>query len=605
MLKKTISLLLTLLLMASVLTVSAATFSDVTASYSWAQEAINSLAQKEVITGYPDGTFKPGNNITKEEAISLFARVLGTSEELNSSVVSLSNVLFEDVLGKYDTYASESAAYLMYKKVLTESDLTTYLSAANKGETLKRYEAATLIAKCLGGDVWLKTNPEVTLSFSDASDVPAAAKGYVYFASEAGIMQGMENNQFVPMGEVTRAQVAVMIYRIFTQMNYTYTSGVISQIDTAVNTVTIRDESGASEIYSINKSVAVMLDGEQSQLTLLSVGQEVILTFSNGALYSLDVVEMAVEDTFEAVYKGKTTDTSGTKIKFTPMNSTQMLTYPLADNFVISYNGGNGTLNDLASGDYVKVSISSGKVTVVEAETKTTTITGGRVESITFEPDVVITIRKTDNELVSCGVKTGATIRKNSAVTTFSELVVGDKVDVTLEYGEISSIVAIGIEKKVTGQIEEMTISKTNSSLILNNGTTSTEYSISRNVDITLDGSAATLYDLRLGYEVELVVSSSTITEVKVTSVAAPLQITGQITLINTTYNMLVVKYADSNGNMAEKNIFLNSAKILDSNDGKIKTIKNLSVGQNVTVAGSENVGIFEATSLMILSNVQ
>lgn len=282
-----------------------------------------------------------------------------------------------------------------------------------------------------------------------------------------------------------------------------------------------------------------------------------------------------------------------------------MLTYPLADNFVISYNGGNGTLNDLASGDYVKVSISSGKVTVVEAETKTTTITGGRVESITFEPDVVITIRKTDNELVSCGVKTGATIRKNSAVTTFSELVVGDKVDVTLEYGEISSIVAIGIEKKVTGQIEEMTISKTNSSLILNNGTTSTEYSISRNVDITLDGSAATLYDLRLGYEVELVVSSSTITEVKVTSVAAPLQITGQITLINTTYNMLVVKYADSNGNMAEKNIFLNSAKILDSNDGKIKTIKNLSVGQNVTVAGSENVGIFEATSLMILSNVQ
>lgn len=605
MLKKTISLLLTLLLMASVLTVSAATFSDVTASYSWAQEAINSLAQKEVITGYPDGTFKPGNNITKEEAISLFARVLGASEELNSSVVSLSNVLFEDVLGKYDTYASESAAYLMYKKVLTESDLTTYLSAANKGETLKRYEAATLIAKCLGGDVWLKTNPEVTLSFSDASDVPAAAKGYVYFASEAGIMQGMENNQFVPMGEVTRAQVAVMIYRIFTQMNYTYTSGVISQIDTAVNTVTIRDESGASEIYSINKSVAVMLDGEQSQLTLLSVGQEVILTFSNGALYSLDVVEMAVEDTFEAVYKGKTTDTSGTKIKFTPMNSTQMLTYPLADNFVISYNGGNGTLNDLASGDYVKVSISSGKVTVVEAETKTTTITGGRVESITFEPDVVITIRKTDNELVSCGVKTGATIRKNSAVTTFSELVVGDKVDVTLEYGEISSIVAIGIEKKVTGQIEEMTISKTNSSLILNNGTTSTEYSISRNVDITLDGSAATLYDLRLGYEVELVVSSSTITEVKVTSVAAPLQITGQITLINTTYNMLVVKYADSNGNMAEKNIFLNSAKILDSNDGKIKTIKNLSVGQNVTVAGSENVGIFEATSLMILSNVQ
>ena len=180
-----------------------------------------------------------------------------------------------------------------------------------------------------------------------------------------------------------------------------------------------------------------------------------------------------------------------------------------------------------------------------------------------------------------------------------------DKVDVTLEYGKISAVVAIGVEKKISGQIEEITISKSNSSITINSGNNSTQYSVSRDVAITLDGAAATLYDLRIGYEVELETSSTTVKSVKVKSVAAPLQITGQITLVNTTYNMIVVSYTDTNGNLAEKNVFLKSAKILDSNDGKIKTIKNLSIGQNITAAGAENIGVFEATSVMILSNAQ
>ncbi|MBE7036716.1 MAG: S-layer homology domain-containing protein [Ruminococcaceae bacterium] len=605
MLKKSLSLMLCILMLTSVFTVSAARFNDVTESYDWAKESIESLAEHSIINGYPDGTFQPGKKITKEEAIALFARMLGASEEVNATVISLANVLYEDSLKNFDTFAKDAAAYLMYKRVLSDSDLATYLSSSNKGEPLKRYEAATLISKCLGGDVWLKSNPDVTLSFADADEVPAAAKGYVYFASEAGVMQGMENNKFMPMGNVTRAQVATMIYRILSQMNYTYSAGIITNIDSINNTVTLRDAEGETESYAINKNIAVMLDGEQAQLTLLSVGQEAVLTFSNGALYSLEVVVQEVDEVFEAIYKGKSTDTKGTVIKFIPMDSSETLTYTLADDYVISYNGASGSLSNLIINDFVKIHVESGKISLIEAESKNTTITGARVETITLEPDVVVTIRTLDNELISATVRSGASIRKNNAVTTFSDLVVGDKVDVTFEYGQISAVVAIGVEKKVSGSIEEITISKTNSSLLLNNGTTTTKYSISRDVDITLDGKAATLYDLRIGYEVDLVTSSATITEVKVKSVAAPMQITGQISIINTSYNMIVVKYTDANGNLAEKNVFLNSAKILDSNDGKIKTIRNLSVGQHVTIAGTENVGVFEASSLMILSNVQ
>ena len=492
----------------------------------------------------------------------------------------------------------------MYKKVLTSADLVTYLSSANKGETLKRYEAATLIAKCLGGDVWLKTNPDVTLSYDDASEVPAAAKGYVYFASEAGIIQGMEGNKFAPMGDVTRAQVAVMIHRMIVRMDYSYDDGVIAGVDDVAMTLTVRKANGDSEIYSVGNTVAVMLDGEQAKLSDLSVGQEVIVTFSNGALYSLDVVEMPVDETFEAVYKGKTTTNGSTKVKFTPVDSNKTLTYDLATDVVISYNGERGTLNDITTGDFVKVSVVSAKVAVIEAESKNTEIKGARVEAIEFAPDVLITIETKEGDLESYAVKSGATIRRNGALTSFNELVVGDKVDITLEYGKIGNVVAVGVTKNVTGTIEEITISKTTSYITVNNGSASTKYSVSRDVTITLDGVAATLYDLRLGYNVEVEATSATITKVTVKSVAPPMQITGEIKLVNTTYNMVVVSYADTNGNIVDAQVFAkDNIKILDSNDGKIKYLKDLKQGQNVTVAGAENMGIFEATSIMILAH--
>ncbi|NLN77277.1 MAG: S-layer homology domain-containing protein, partial [Armatimonadetes bacterium] len=49
-------------------------FSDV--SGHWAEEFINSAAQKGWVTGYPDGTFKPDQYITRAEFVTLVNNVL-------------------------------------------------------------------------------------------------------------------------------------------------------------------------------------------------------------------------------------------------------------------------------------------------------------------------------------------------------------------------------------------------------------------------------------------------------------------------------------------------------------------------------------------------
>ena len=73
---------------------------------------------------------------------------------------------------------------------------------------------------------------------------------------------------------------------------------------------------------------------------------------------------------------------------------------------------------------------------------------------------------------------------------------------------------------------------------------------------------------------------------------------------MNTAYGMVKVSSTDANGNVTEEQIFIkDTAKILDSNDNQVKKMKDLEVGMNITVAGSVNLGIFEATSVMILSS--
>jgi len=44
----------------------------------WAAEAVDQTVRKGVITGYPDGSFKPGKNVTRAEAAAMIDRLLGS-----------------------------------------------------------------------------------------------------------------------------------------------------------------------------------------------------------------------------------------------------------------------------------------------------------------------------------------------------------------------------------------------------------------------------------------------------------------------------------------------------------------------------------------------
>ena len=70
-------------------------FSDVTPS-SWAYQAVSQLAAQGIINGYPDGTFKGQNNITRYEVAQMVAKAMANQDRANAEQQAMINRLADE-----------------------------------------------------------------------------------------------------------------------------------------------------------------------------------------------------------------------------------------------------------------------------------------------------------------------------------------------------------------------------------------------------------------------------------------------------------------------------------------------------------------------------
>ena len=66
-------------------------FPDVDGDY-WAAKQINELNAKGVIVGYPDGSFKPDENVTRAEFASMAIKALGQEDIQVAQPVNFSDI---------------------------------------------------------------------------------------------------------------------------------------------------------------------------------------------------------------------------------------------------------------------------------------------------------------------------------------------------------------------------------------------------------------------------------------------------------------------------------------------------------------------------------
>jgi len=80
-LKKILSLIIGVLL---INTFAFAEFNDIDESH-WGYEAVDKMAKVEILTGYPDGSFRPSKNITLAEYASIFSKFFDIKENIQDN----------------------------------------------------------------------------------------------------------------------------------------------------------------------------------------------------------------------------------------------------------------------------------------------------------------------------------------------------------------------------------------------------------------------------------------------------------------------------------------------------------------------------------------
>jgi len=169
-------------------------FTDV--SGHWAEANIKSLAQKGIINGFEDGTFKPNNSVTRAEFTTMVVKALGltTSADVN----------FTDV--------ASGSWYESYIKSAVKAGLVSGMpdGSFKPDEQIKRQDAILILYR--GFESVLKSGNPV--EFTDKASISDYALEAANALSASGIVNGDDNLSFNPHHSTTRAEVAALLERI-------------------------------------------------------------------------------------------------------------------------------------------------------------------------------------------------------------------------------------------------------------------------------------------------------------------------------------------------------------------------------------------------------
>ncbi|WP_158232432.1 MULTISPECIES: S-layer homology domain-containing protein [unclassified Sporosarcina] len=176
-----------LLLAASLPITSAAAekqpFPDVPPSKHFAV-AVNDLAARHIIGGYPDGTFKPGNSITRGQAAAIIAKMTGVDTN------QVKNPRFKDVSTSHGFYKAISA--LAEKGVIGGYPDGTF----KPNDPINRKNMAAILVKAFD----LPRDTAVSNPFKD----PSGITDDVLIIYKLGITTGTSPTTFSPNAFITR-----------------------------------------------------------------------------------------------------------------------------------------------------------------------------------------------------------------------------------------------------------------------------------------------------------------------------------------------------------------------------------------------------------------
>lgn len=222
----------------------AADFSDI--DNHWAKSYIENIASNNAISGYPDKTFKPNNNITRIEFIAIILK----SQGIHVGSVS------------QDEYWGQPYIEAALKNHLITHDEYGDINKTTLEKNISREEMASIIV-----NAYVQSrdyidhsiiNKEI-LNLKDLDNVSPKYYKNVVASIKLNFITGYPDGTFAPQQETTRAEAAILSYRFLVKL------GVIKEGELKENIIVSKTRLEQGDIlkmtaYHVSDPSTILLD---------------------------------------------------------------------------------------------------------------------------------------------------------------------------------------------------------------------------------------------------------------------------------------------------------------------------------------------------------
>ncbi|MBV6625179.1 MAG: S-layer homology domain-containing protein [Rivularia sp. (in: Bacteria)] len=242
-------------------------FYDVSSNY-WAAPFIQELAQRGVIAGFPDGSFRPDAPVTRSQFAAMIRKAFNKRQERRP-------INFVDVSSNYWAYGAIQEAY-------TTGFLSGYPGRVFR-PTQNIPREQVLVSLSNGLDYVASGNVQSTLAYyNDSYNISNYARSPIAAATEKQLVVNYPNTKFLsPKGTATRADVAAYIYQALVSTNQA--SAISSPYIVAIGNT---NPGGGGSIVTIpegtvlpvkyDKAEKIMVTKDETAPLTLTISQNVI-----------------------------------------------------------------------------------------------------------------------------------------------------------------------------------------------------------------------------------------------------------------------------------------------------------------------------------------
>lgn len=202
----------------------------------WAKEQLSTWIDSGLMQGYPDGSYKPNQPITRAELATLINRTFNLVEVNSSS--------------KFSDLSVQDPFYQEILKAVANGYMNGYADGTIKPDSyVSRQEAAVMLGKAYGLPLQSALGSS---ALSDVKGLPDWSRSYVNTLVNEGYVKGYTNGTFGPERQITRAEAVTLLQNISGQVinkSGTYSSITSRNVVISQPGVTLEDTTIEGNLY--------------------------------------------------------------------------------------------------------------------------------------------------------------------------------------------------------------------------------------------------------------------------------------------------------------------------------------------------------------------